>query len=153
MKNKLKIIRLKYHITNFFNSLKEKDTLPSKNTLENWFVHFSDKKYPKHKNGGGKWLIFCNEHNVDKTWNLIKISQDSGLLGNISKVSTKKNSSKNNNSFVICIYTYDSNDKTDVLRVREGLTKIGFTNPLKYKRDIETKKGIYGSKNEFLLTI
>lgn len=127
--------------------------LPSKNKLENWLVHCTKNDYKKHNVFGGKWLIFCNDKTVDKTWDKIKKLQDKNLLGNISKVSTNLNANKYNNSYVICVYTYDSNDKEDVLRVRESLSKNGFKTPLKYKRDIETINGVYGSDNEFLLTI
>lgn len=127
--------------------------LPSKNKLENWLVHYTKNDYQKHNEFGGKWLIFCDDKTVDKTWDKIKKLQDKNLLGNISKVSTNLNADRYNNSYVICIYTYNSNDKEDVLRVRESLSKNGFNTPLKYKRDIETINRVYGSDNEFLLTI
>lgn len=147
-----KIVEIIKSKSNLLDGVKTKK-LPSENTLEDWYVYHSSKDYPKHTINGGKWLIFCNEYTINKTWDLIKIAQDNGLLGNVCKTSTKKNSSKNNNSFVICIYTYDFNDKDDILRVRENLKLLGFNNVLKYKRDIETKKGIYGSKNENLISI
>lgn len=125
---------------------------PSKNLLEYWIRHYSDGNYPKHTELGGKWLIFCSKEKVDETWEQIKEAQNMGQLGNISKVATARQNGKYKNH-VICVYTYDSTDEKDVLRVRESLRKLGFEKPLHYKRDIETINGVYGSSNEFLLTI
>lgn len=126
---------------------------PTKNKIENWLSYFSEKEYPKHTSDGGKWLIFCSEENVDKTWLKIKKAQDKKLLGDSSKVATKINAERYKGSYVICVYTYDYKDKEDVLRVRENLFKLGFTEKLHYKRDKETRENIYGGSNEFYLTI
>lgn len=126
---------------------------PSQNALEYWISHFSDIQYPQHTSKGGKWLIFCSSEEIDETWKKIKEAQDKGLLGDSSKSATKINAERYNGSYVICVYTYNSEDMEDVLRIREGLKSIGFDSPLKYKRDIETRNHVYGSENEFLLTI
>ena len=128
-----------------------KADVPSLNTREYWLYHHTESEYPKHTEFGGKWLLFCTKETVDKTWTVIKDLQDKELLGNISKVSTSY--SAKTNSYVICVYTYDSRDENDVMRVRDNLKKAGFDTPIPYKRDIETKKGIYGSGNEFLLRV
>jgi hypothetical protein len=43
---------------------------------------------------------------------------------------------------VICVYSYDSNDEADVIRIREALRKIGISQPLGYKTDEDTAAGI-----------
>jgi hypothetical protein len=127
--------------------------LPSKDMSDYWIPHFSKHEYPSHTSLGGKWLVFCTKENVDETWENICKAQDKKLLGDSSKVATALSSLRYKDKHVICIYTYDSSDMGDVMRVREGLKSIGFTEPLKYKRDIETIKGVYGCDNEFLLTV
>jgi len=125
--------------------------IPSKNRIDSWIRYYSENDYPEHTKDGGKWLIFCSKEEVDSIWSKIKKAQDKGFLGDMSKVSTAL-SQKYKNS-VICVYTYDSTDKDDVLRVRKSLSDLGFTDILNYKRDIETINGVYGSDNEFLLKI
>ena len=134
----------------FFRVLKS--TLPSKDLIESWFTHYSDANYPKHTHQGGKWLIYASKQNVDNIWNVIKDAQDEGRLGDFSKVATAKSYSKWQHH-VICIYTYDSTDTKDILRVRESLRDIGFKSPLHYKRDIETQRNIYGTSDEFFMTV
>ena len=139
-----------FDISYFLKSLKSE--LPSEDLSGYWIGHNTDKNYKNHTHYGGKWLIFSSKDNIDGDWDKVKVAQDKGLLGNKSKVSTAVNY-KQFKSHVICIYTYDSTDKEDLLRVRKGLKEAGFDKPLKYKRDIETIQGVYGTDNEFLLTI
>jgi hypothetical protein len=42
---------------------------------------------------------------------------------------------------VICIYTRDCTDETDVRRVGENLRKLGFTGRMRYKPDESTRAG------------
>lgn len=44
---------------------------------------------------------------------------------------------------VICVYAYDYQDKRDVMRIRQELRKLGFTNKLAYKTDEDTIAGKY----------
>lgn len=46
-------------------------------------------------------------------------------------------------SHVICIYTYDHEDESDVMRVREKLRELGFAENLGYKTDAATYSGVY----------
>ena len=126
--------------------------IPSKNEIDYWVTHYTDNDYPSHTDLGGKWLLFCSEAEIDSVWEKIKKAQDADLLGNASKSSTVFGK-KDRDKYVICVYTYDSSDEEDVLRVRESLRDLGFDKPLHYKRDIETINRVYGSDNEFLLTI
>lgn len=44
---------------------------------------------------------------------------------------------------VICIYTYNHEDKVDVMRTREHLRTMVFTEKLGYKTDAATCAGVY----------
>lgn len=98
----------------------------------------------------GKWIIFPSTKEVDKVWSKIKKATEAGKLGFASKVSTMAPTRYDPNFKCICVYTKDYRDKEDVLKVRESLRKLGFTNVLPYKTDEATKKGIYGTEQEFL---
>lgn len=130
-----------------------KQPQPSTNMSKYWITYSSHHKHPHHTELGGKWLVPVDYLNVDKIWEKIKKAQDDKILGHVSKVATALNARRYNNSYVVCVYTYDSSDTDDMLRVREGLRSIGFTAPLNYKRDIETINNIYGTDDEFLLTV
>lgn len=57
---------------------------------------------------------------------------------------------KRSKSHVICVYTDDSDDEVDVMRVRQSLRVLGFDQPIPYKTDVATHAGEYkvlGSKN------
>lgn len=120
--------------------------IPSKNTSSFWLE--TKRKigyYPADTNRSGKWLVFMDKTRIDEIWQLIKEATIDGRLGGRSKVSTAK---KNPNAYdvkkgVICIYTYDCEDKEDVLRIREELKKIGVTQKISYKTDLDTNKGKY----------
>jgi hypothetical protein len=101
----------------------------------------------------GKWLIFVPEKEVDSVWEKIRVNTESGKLGIASKVSTAFDDGVfPTTTRVICVYTYDFNDKVDVLRVRERLLKIGFADRLNYKTDEQSIAGVYGEeeKNSYL---
>jgi hypothetical protein len=128
---------------------------PSENNAEYWLSHYSqDVTYEQHTSNGGKWLIPVSKESVDRIWKKIKNAQDKGTLGDMSKVSTRLNAAmKGHDSYIICVYTYDSTDMNDVIRVRKGLRKLGFKDPLNYKRDKETIAGVYGTPDEFFMTL
>jgi len=133
-----------------YKFLNKQDELPTENKKEYWILAFSKNKYPEHTSFGGKWLLFIDEKEINEKWNIVKKAIKENKLGKIAKVSTKLGK-KENNQYVICIYTYDSRDENDMLKIREELSKLGFKNKIPYKRDIETKNRVYGSENEFLL--
>lgn len=115
--------------------------LPSQITDKYWIWANTNKFYPDHTIRGGKWLIFYSIDKIDKTWLIVKKATIEGRLGNISKVSTAKinPNAKNPNTKVICVYTYDSGDFNDVMRIRKELELLGFTQQLKYKTDNATR--------------
>jgi hypothetical protein len=57
-------------------------------------------------------------------------------LGPQAKVATAMHA--NGKDHVICVYTYDHNDESDVRRVRQALRDLGFTAKIPYKTDEAT---------------
>lgn len=125
--------------------------LPSQNTARYWLhaVNANSKTF-KSTEQTGKWCIFCNKSSIDSTWNIIKQAVDDGKLL-VAKCSTALSALRHNDSYVICVYTKDWQDLVDLHATREILIDLGFIQPLKYKRDIDTMNGVYGTYNEFYL--
>lgn len=130
---------------------------PSKYTKEYWIFASPPKQFIKKKRiveGGGlktgKWLIFVNKGNVDEVWEKIKLATEKGLLGIGAKVSTAKPKPVDirykKDKHVICVYTYNWTDEKDVKRIRKELRKLGITDKIPYKADINTLKGRYAVK-------
>lgn len=117
--------------------------IPSVNLSRQWL--FALKNTRKSFGSGsktGKWCIFLDESVVDSAWKKITEGTENGNLGEAAKVSTKLQSISYDNVYLICVYTQDFNDKVEILRVRESLRDLGFIDPIKYKRDIDTRNGI-----------
>jgi hypothetical protein len=68
-----------------------------------------------------------------------------GRLGNCAKVSTARPNphSTDARKHVICVYTYDSEDSEDVMRIRASLRELAFVSPIAYKADQATDDGLY----------
>jgi hypothetical protein len=101
--------------------------------------------YPKSTSRSGKWLLFVPNAELDATWKRIKEATEAGKLGGDAKVSTAR---PNQHAVdpargVICVYTYDSEDEDDVMRVRGELRRLGFVNKIPYKTDDATLSGKY----------
>jgi hypothetical protein len=101
--------------------------------------------YPQPTERAGKWQIFTRAAVVDDVWRKIKEAVEEGKLGGIAKVSTARPNpnSPDPATRVICVYTYDADDKADVDRVRSSLRELGFTNKISYKTDAATIQGNY----------
>jgi hypothetical protein len=124
---------------------------PSQVTDKYWLsAHRLDNNYPQHTLRSGKWMIFLPWDQIDQAWENIKSITINGYLGLSSKVSTKKSNpnAKDPNMGVIIVYTYDYEDKEDVIRIREVLYDVGYTNRLIYKPDVATIERKY-SKDGF----
>lgn len=121
---------------------------PSK-VADGYWIYARRKKgfYPAHTARSGKWLIFVPTSQIDRTWEIVKQATVNGLLGDISKVATALENphAPDNNTKVICVYTYDYEDKDDVYTIRSKLYELGFAKKLVYKTDQTTKSGKYGS--------
>lgn len=125
--------------------------LPSKNRLRNWLYCAQPglKEFSSNKNTG-KWCIFKSVEEIDDAWEKVKVlAQESKIL--VAKTSTSISSGTERfPNYVICIYSLDCTNMDEVMRIRECLRGVGFTEPLKYKRDIDTITGVYGD-GEFLI--
>ena len=93
----------------------------------------------------GKWLVFVPRDRVDGVWASVKRAVESGELGAEAKVSTAKPNPNANDpsTHVLCVYTYDVEDRIDVMRVREALRALGLTWKIPYKTDMATGAGLY----------
>lgn len=89
----------------------------------------------------GKWLFFVAEKFIDDTWRNVKKAVEDGKLWKHAKVSTAWRSK--GNVYVICVYTYDYEDESDVMKIRDYLREMGFKRPVSYKSDEQTLSGIY----------
>lgn len=94
----------------------------------------------------GKWLFFVAEKYIDDTWGNVKRAIEDGKLWKSAKVSTAWRSA--GGVYVICVYTYDHEDETDVMKIRDYLREMGFKRPVSYKTDAQTLAGIYSSNTE-----
>jgi len=136
-----KIIRNQKQISNGYSNKKPSMTkdiywIYSSNNLDN---------YPDTTERSGKWLIFEHISTIDDLWIKIQKALKEGKLGKIAKVSTEK---PNPNAVkpdikVICVYTYDSDDEQDVMRIRKELRSLGITKKISYKTDRATLQGKY----------
>ena len=126
----------------------KRDVLPTQEQREVWLEAYNEQEgYPfDHPTKSGKWLVWLRKENVDRYWIKIRKAVRAGKLGGWAKVSTagSKKSAKTG-LFVICIYTYDSTDQQDVMRVRLVLRELGLQKPIPYKRNLDTDQLRYGS--------
>ncbi len=120
---------------------------PSKIRDEYW-VHASHPNPPNRwTDRSGKWLIFVPLKQLEEKWELIAQATEDGQLGIAAKAATSKPNGLAKNKWVkvICVYTYDSSDQADIMRVRDQLRVFGFEKRLSYKTDQVTAGGRYSS--------
>lgn len=126
------------------------DREPSKVKTDEWL--WAERKvgsYTQDTATSGKWLIFVATTQVDRVWSIIKQATQEGKLGNIAKVSTAKRISDSRpNRHVICVYTYNWKDETDVHRIRAVLRELSITWKISYKADSDTIRGKYASHGD-----
>ncbi len=125
--------------------------IPSKTTQMYWIVQDAPDSPPEaiEDENAGKWLIFQEPDQVDAAWNKVRDGTVAGELGISPKVSTAKpNPESRDSRKVIYIYTKDWADEADVMRVRQKLRDLGFTDRIGYKRNIETFAGEYAKKGK-----
>jgi len=125
--------------------------IPSKTTQMYWIVLDAPGSAPEaiEDENAGKWLIFQEPDTVDAAWKKVRDATIAHELGISAKVSTAKpNPDSRDNRKVIYIYTKDWADEADVMRVREKLRELGFTDRIGYKRNIETFAGEYAQKGK-----
>jgi hypothetical protein len=125
--------------------------IPSKTTQMYWIVLDAPGSAPEaiEDENAGKWLIFQEPDIVNASWKKVRDATVIGMLGISAKVSTAKpNPDSRDNRKVIYVYTKDWSDEADVMRVRENLRELGFTDRIGYKRNIETFAGEYAKKGK-----
>lgn len=114
---------------------------PSKVKERGWiYAIHKNRSYPiAHPLRSGKWLIFLSATTVDRYWQRIAEAVLRGKLGDEAKVSTAKSAQRPDGAnHVICVYTYDYEDKEDVMRIRAHLKACGIVRQIRYKRDLDT---------------
>src|ERR687897_3760074 len=92
----------------------------------------------------GKWLLLVPAEEVDERWPAIAGATVVGSLGIAAKVSTAAHPRNADGKHVICVYTVDCQDHTDVARVLAMLRYLGYNGRLSYKEDGMTYAGRYG---------
>jgi hypothetical protein len=125
--------------------------IPSRTTQMYWIVVDAPGSAPEaiEDENAGKWLIFQEPEKVDISWIKVRDATVAGMLGISAKVSTAKpNPDSRDTRKVIYVYTRDWSDESDVMRVREKLRELGFTERIGYKRNIETFAGEYAKKGK-----
>lgn len=125
--------------------------VPSRTTQMYWIVQDAPGSAPEaiEDENAGKWLIFQEPDQVDAAWIKVRNATVAGELGISTKVSTAKpNPDSRDIRKVIYVYTKDWADEADVMRVRERLKGLGFTDRIGYKRNIETFAGEYAKKGK-----
>jgi hypothetical protein len=137
--------------TIYFSVLDGEGVIPSKTTKMYWIVQDAPDVSPDaiEDELAGKWLIFLPPDKVDEAWIKVRNATSANELGISAKVSTAKPNPDSRDSMkVIYVYTADWRDELDVMRVRNRLRELGFTDRLGYKRNIETFRGEYSQKGK-----
>lgn len=75
---------------------------------------------------------------------------EKGNLGIGAKVSTVM-TARRYEKRVVCIYTKDHRDYSDMFLILDGLRKLGHTGRIPYKTDVATLQGRYGTDDEYFL--
>jgi hypothetical protein len=121
---------------------------PSQIEDEYWVTAAARKNRVRRTERAGKWLIFVPLGELDAAWAKVRKATEAGLLGDSSKAATAllNPNAADPTKRVICVYTYDSNDREDVFRVRQALRDLGFDRPIPYKTDRATLEGRYQVK-------
>ena len=125
--------------------------LPARMKSDYW-VHAAHPNPPNDwTDRSGKWLIFVPFNRLDEKWAIIIAKEtELGRLGIAAKAATAKPNALSKNKWVkvICVYTYDSADRHDVMRVRDHLRTLGFVKKLSYKTDQATSEGRYRTQSD-----
>jgi hypothetical protein len=87
----------------------------------------------------GKWLVFAPHATVDALWRCIASATHAGTLGHFSKISPRSD----DDSHVICVFTRDYTNMSEVKKIRNGLRRLGVKGVIGYKPDIYTHCQVY----------
>lgn len=97
----------------------------------------------------GKWCLVFLPEEVDSAWEKITQATREGKLL-LVKCSTALGAMRFG-THLVCVYTKNWSDNEDVQKTREVLRELGFNQPLKYKRDLETINRVYGTDDEYYI--
>jgi hypothetical protein len=103
-----------------------------------WAKRVDPYNYPQPTERSGKWTIYPHVREVDEVWITIRNAVVGGLLGSSAKVATMMPNPHevHPDEKVICIFTYDSEDREDVLRILRSLREdLGILHKAFYKED------------------
>lgn len=129
---------------------------PSQKHREPWiFAERQQGEYPEDTDLSGKWMVFPLVTEIDNIWFIIADAVEKGKLGDEAKVATRPGllgrraglPDTDVDDRVICVYTYNSEDKKDLLRILQHLRDIGVSHTAFYKENIETRAGNYAGFN------
>ena len=98
----------------------------------------------RHSLTSGKWMLFPMSDDLPLVWRLVAEATAAGKLGPVSKVGTWEPAHVTKPT-VICVYTKDFSDLTDVRRVLSNLNDLNIVNraaKISYKCDAYTQMGI-----------
>lgn len=91
----------------------------------------------------GKWCITRDASEIDDAWQRVQALVRAGQVVH-AKASGRCQAMHFGGTHLICVYTKNWQDDADVMRVRELLRQAGFVEELGYKRDADTRAGVYG---------
>lgn len=115
------------------------------------FARNSQSSYPTGTKNSGKWMIFPHLTEVDIVWTIIEKAIEQGQLGDTAKVALGSGAfisgDREKDDRVICIYTYDSEDRRDLLRILRQIRNLGINHRAFYKENNETHEGNYDGIN------
>jgi hypothetical protein len=122
---------------------------PSQVTGDYW-VHASApdhrEQYAAGEGRSGKWLVYVPVARLDAWWELVRDATWRGDLGASAKAATARpnelQASPGNR--LICVYTGDWQNLSDVRRVLGAVRDLGVSWRLPYKTDAATSAGVYG---------
>lgn len=97
----------------------------------------------------GKWMLFTMSNDLPRVWCLVAEATAAGKLGPCSKVGTWQPDHVTK-ATLICVYTKDFSDLTDVKRVLSILNEVNIVAKIFYKCDAYTHLGIE-SNNSYKL--
>ncbi|HJJ47917.1 MAG TPA: DUF1917 domain-containing protein [Methanocorpusculum sp.] len=126
-------------------------TVPTKTFRSYWIWQEKPGSAPgaASSDAAGKWLMFVQPEEADSCWEKVRNATLAGRLGIGAKISTsKENEDSRDDRKVIYVFTENWEDETDVMRVREELKNIGFTDRIGYKRNMDTYAGEYREKGK-----
>lgn len=131
-------------------TLEDEQRLPTQITNDVWVhAYHAQSTYPVETPRSGKWLIWLSVQTIDRYWAEIKKALQEGKLGFSVKASTAGSRKvQEGRPYVVCVYTYDSDDKSDVFRVRAALRDLGIRREIIYKCDEDTVRLRYGKNYE-----